>query len=920
MASQTTELILLYKAETDEFTKELNAVIDAQGELSDEATKTAKAVQAAVDAETKAAAARKKLINEEIAAIEKLNNARKKTYEKRFTDEQLARQKNLLKLQAEDKKATEAAIANLAKLKESYKQTATEADKASKKTSDSFNDVGKTVSNIGRQIGGAIAAAFTVDAVLKFGKATIDAFLEAEEVSSRLKFAITEINNESESTFTRLVKQAETLQKISIFDDEDIQKAQTALATFGLTSEQIERLIPRIVDLASANKRDLASTTDTVIRGIEGEQKALKLLGVQLDEVGTEVENYNQILDKTVKFTGSAAEATETLSGHLEQSKSRYSDIQEAIGSLLAGAFTSLKNSVLEALAALIRFDETADEVRKKANANAAAAAQSLVSQFEKEGKSVDAIKAGLSAGVAEAQKNIEKYADAVEQAELKIALIQTGRREATTTEVNNLFKVINLNKDLLINATAIAGAYQDQLDIINEQAASNNRILKTEDLKKLSIEQLNALLLEQKKIGDSISRSNTDLINKQIEEQIKLQKKLDELADKRIGKDEEIIKITSRLSVNQSAYNEEQLQLINLYLKSIEGTQEFRNAVFTLNQELEKKGITDFEKRLDAQNQARIKANDIKPVWVTDYISEIERVISEMNRWIDKNREILDSTSTLFSSITDLSRVFTESTITDLQRQLEATQTTADQEQKALDDSLNKRLISEADYRKKSDAIELQRIATEKKIQAEINKQRRRQAQLDKAAAIFEITLQNTINVIKAIGTPPVPNVVLGSLAAGIGAVQLAAAIATPLPGYKKGTKGKKDSGMAYIAEEGKEAVFLPQHTKVVPNKPTIRYADAIDAMIDNNYEKYVYKKHIAPALLKQKREYETHEKATFASNIVNSMTYTGTTFADHDYLRRKGTKITNADEIGAIVAREVAKVLADSYNPRRY
>jgi hypothetical protein len=58
------------------------------------------------------------------------------------------------------------------------------------------------------------------------------------------------------------------------------------------------------------------------------------------------------------------------------------------------------------------------------------------------------------------------------------------------------------------------------------------------------------------------------------------------------------------------------------------------------------------------------------------------------------------------------------------------------------------------------------------------------KQAQAEKQRAIFEIILQTTINVVKASANP-----LLAGLAAGVGAVQLALAAATPLPKYNKGT-----------------------------------------------------------------------------------------------------------------------------------
>jgi len=57
--------------------------------------------------------------------------------------------------------------------------------------------VGSTIKATFAGIGAGLAAAFSVDAILNFSKATVNAFIEAEENANRLKFAITTIGGDA---------------------------------------------------------------------------------------------------------------------------------------------------------------------------------------------------------------------------------------------------------------------------------------------------------------------------------------------------------------------------------------------------------------------------------------------------------------------------------------------------------------------------------------------------------------------------------------------------------------------------------------------------------------------------------------------------------------------------------------------------
>ena len=185
------------------------------------------------------------------------------------------------------------------------------------------------------EIGGALGIAFGVDQIVDFGKESIKAFVEAEKNAHDLEFAIRNIGGENGSAVDKLLKQSEELQKASIFSDDDIQKAQTALVQYGLTSDQVEKLVPHILDLATAQGEDLATATDKVIKGIGGQTKGLKTAGIAFEDTGSKTENLALLTDKLAKFQGAAAAALETTEGKAQRLTNAFDDFKETVGDFL---------------------------------------------------------------------------------------------------------------------------------------------------------------------------------------------------------------------------------------------------------------------------------------------------------------------------------------------------------------------------------------------------------------------------------------------------------------------------------------------------------------------------------------------------------------------------------------------------------
>jgi tape measure domain-containing protein len=97
----------------------------------------------------------------------------------------------------------------------------------------------------------------------------------------------------------------------------------------------------------------------------------------------------------------------------------------------------------------------------------------------------------------------------------------------------------------------------------------------------------------------------------------------------------------------------------------------------------------------------------------------------------------------------------------------------------------------------------------------------RQKQARLEKAQAAFSIGISTARAVVNALATggPPWIGIALAAIVGAMGAIQLAAVLAKPLPQFYKGTDNAPE-GPAWVAERGPEIHESKGRMTLIPNK----------------------------------------------------------------------------------------------------
>ena len=228
-----------------------------------------------------------------------------------------------------------------------------EQERALRKLKDTGTETKKGFESFGsslKDLAVAFGLAFSIEKVIEFCKASVEAFKEAEAASKALEFAVKNVNKEGDDAVIMLKELADKLSSkgnFSIFDNDDIVKAQTALATYGLTSKEIERLLPNLINAASVTG-DLTGTVDKFVNAINGQTKGVKDLGVTFKDTGNRLENYNLLIEQTNKLNGLAADALGTAAGQAKAYDNAIGDLQESLGEKLAPMIGKLKLAFLE--------------------------------------------------------------------------------------------------------------------------------------------------------------------------------------------------------------------------------------------------------------------------------------------------------------------------------------------------------------------------------------------------------------------------------------------------------------------------------------------------------------------------------------------------------------------------------------------
>jgi hypothetical protein len=223
-------------------------------------------------------------------------------------------------------------------------------------------------------------------------RAVIDSIGEVTMLAMKQENAVVKLNqqlkNHNELTVANtkaLLDQASALQQQTTFSDDAIISAQAMLASFNLSTEQMIRMTPRLLDVAIMTQnttgamQDLATTAKMVGVALGGQAGRLTQMGIKLSDqqkalfgAASEQEKFNmliQIFDDNAK--GLATSLGTTLQGRMTQMRNNIGDLKEVIGNTIvkSEAWSAMLTFISQEINKLTKWlSENQEEVKEWGN------------------------------------------------------------------------------------------------------------------------------------------------------------------------------------------------------------------------------------------------------------------------------------------------------------------------------------------------------------------------------------------------------------------------------------------------------------------------------------------------------------------------------------------------------------------------
>ena len=231
-----------------------------------------------------------------------------------------------------------------------------------------------------------------------------------------------------------------------------------------------------------------------------------------------------------------------------------------------------------------------------------------------------------------------------------------------------------------------------------------------------------------------------------------------------------------------------------------------------------------------DALGFTEIDAEKRQKIFADSEAAITKATKDETQKRIDLTLEYANQVASSLTAINDLSKQLTENRIADITAQSEA----------------ELQAINESDALERDKVVQREQLA--KRTAAKIAAEKTKQAKQDKALAIFQIGIDTAQAISKANAVGPPQSIPLIIAAAAIGAAQLAAAIAKPIPKFERGgvVGGRLHSGGGTMVEAERDEY-------IVNRRQSMRHRNELDAINSSSdaFRKLIEQRYVRPALM---------------------------------------------------------------------
>lgn len=391
-------------------------------------------------------------------------------------------------------------------------------------------------------------------------------------------------------------------------------------------------------------------------------------------------------------------------------------------------------------------------------------------------------------------KKDREAAAKAIEEANDEMA---KRRLDDMGKELYDLQKNFEEEKKIVEkgkgDVAAITKNYLEAIDDIKKKYAEKDKKKAEEDAKEAADKAKKATLEGIEKVNSELMVANS------VAYAFKMKQLNDQLAEEKISV-EEYNKEKEQL---EEQYRENEIRLEIQHLKRLlatykDGSKEKLDLL---------KQITDLELSLDQK--------------------KTDKQIENSKKVLEMEKKTAEAKKQLVSELKGLTLSLIEGTFTKQKNEVQDQLDNIEKQKAAEIDRISSSTLSEQEKADKIKIIEAKAQADKEALERRKRQIDMQKAKFDRDRSIFEIGVNTAVAISKAVAEFPLTGgMPFAAIAAAIGAVQIAAVLAKPLPKFEKGTTSSPE-GYAITDEKGPEMYIEPGgKTYMGSDKgPTLRY-----------------------------------------------------------------------------------------------
>lgn len=689
-----------------------------------------------------------------------------------------------------------------------------------------FNALGNLIAN---------AAGTVFRAFIRAVRQSVDIIKNFDSSTARLASVL----GKTKSEITGLTKEAKQLGSITKYTASQVTNLQTELARLGFTAEEISAATPGILSFATATGADLpeaAKTAGVAVRAFglstAETEEAVATLAVAttksaltfsdyetiLSTLGPVARAYGFTLEDTVALTGKLRDAGFDASKAATATRNILLNLADANGKLAKklGGSVSTFDELIDGLVSLDKQGVGLNETLQLTDKRSVAA----FNTFLKTAGGARELKGEITGVTEQLQGMVDVQIDTLAGdldllrsawEGLILSLSENGGILRTTVQLltNAALELSNLDlattKFNKQNSDQIARSFELLGKLTNKQGERFQFVvewLDAMDLAKVKSDEMYQHIVDS---FQSIRKVNAKEAEALANEYLRRRQ---EEADKEIElerlKKERIAKETAEAAKKAALPTEEQIKAREALNKAYEETARLLanlkppdDIISTFNISTGGYDLSTIQDDLDTymnnlfdyDKQLEDDAKEATDVLIDQFKKRSEAEIEQERKTSELVKQITDEKNAYKIDIINESFNFLS---TSLDRQLAKAESNANAQLR------NENLTAE------------QRKSIENKLAEEKAKIQRKAAIVDKAQSLFNIAINTATAVTKVLAQTGLLGTGLIPLILGLGAVQAATVIATPIPAFEKGTDSAP-GGLAITGEKGRELLIGP-------------------------------------------------------------------------------------------------------------